>query len=93
MTVPNPESDDKGGNDDNQTAKPETRPEENSEQGPPESAPRADSGPTREEFDALGTVVSGLVATVEALVPSKPDSTPLDKGPWLYRGKKVSAAE
>lgn len=93
MTVPNTEPDDKGGNDGDATPKQETRAQETPEQDSAQSSPRADSGPTREEFDALGTIVTGLVTAVEALAPVKPDSTPLDKGPWLYRGGKKASAE
>ena len=57
----------------------------------PPAAPSTD-GPTRSEFDGLSSAVQSLTESVSKLVenmtPNKPDSTPLDKGPWTSWGSK-----
>lgn len=57
----------------------------------PQTPPSSD-GPTRSEFDGLSSAVQSLTESVSKLVenmtPNKPDSTPLDKGPWTSWGSK-----
>lgn len=55
---------------------------------PPAPEPPKNDAPSREEFTSLTAVVASLAESVAALVPSKKDSTPLDKGPWTSWGSK-----
>lgn len=58
---------------------------------PPVSTSSHD-GPSRSEFDGLSSAVQSLTESVSKLVdnmtPNKPDSTPLDRGPWTSWGSK-----
>ena len=59
---------------------------------PTPPTPPSSDGPTRSEFDGLSSAVQSLTESVSKLVenmtPNKPDSTPLDKGPWTSWGSK-----
>lgn len=55
---------------------------------PPAPEPPKNDAPSREEFASLTAVVASLAESVAALVPSKKDSTPLDKGPWTHWGNR-----